>query len=93
MYELERAGGVVYPETNKYNYNKWFTTMGMTDGTEYKAVRFDVRQDSLLLHSRNSYLELKGQLVKKADGKPYGDTDLITLIHNAIPHMFSNVKS
>ena len=92
MYELERAGGVVYPETNKYNYNKWFTTMGMTDGTEYKAVRFDVRQDSLLLHWRNSYLELKGQLVKKADGKPYGDTDLITLIHNAIPHMFSNVK-
>ena len=92
MYDLERAGGVAYPETEKYDYNKWFTTMGMTDGAAYKAIRFDVRQDNLLLHWRNSYLELRGQVVKKEDGSAYGDADLITLIHNAVPHMFSNVK-
>ena len=92
MYDLERAGGVAYPETEKYDYNKWYTTMGMTDGGAYKAVRFDVRQDNLLLHWRNSYLELKGQLVKKSNGRAFGEADLITLIHNAIPHMFSNVK-
>ena len=92
MYNLEGAGGVAYPETEKYDYNKWFTTMGMTDGSAYKAIRFDVRQDNLLLHWHNSYLELKGQVVKEADGGTYGDKDLITLIHNAIPHMFSNVK-
>ena len=92
MYDIERAGGVAYPETEKYDYNKWFTTMGMTDGGAYKAIRFDVRQDNLLLHWRNSYLELNGKVVKKDDGSDYGDTDLITLIHNAIPHMFSNVK-
>ena len=50
MYDLERAGGVAYPETEKYDYNKWYTTMGMTDGSAYKAIRFDVRQDNLLLH-------------------------------------------
>ena len=37
-------------------------------------------------------MELHGQLVKKADGAAYAATDAITLTHNAIPHMFSNVK-
>ena len=50
MYDLEGAGGVAYPETEKYDYSKWYTTMGMTDGDAYKAVRFNVRQDTLLLH-------------------------------------------
>ena len=64
----------------------------MTDGAEYKTIRFNIRQDNLLLHWRNSYLELHGQVVKKADDSAYDPADLITLIHNAIPHMFSNVK-
>ena len=92
MYNLESAGGVVYPETNKYDYTKWYTTTGLTDGAEYMTVRFDVRQDNLLLHWAEAYLELKGQLVKKTNGQKYADTELITLIHNAVPHMFSNVK-
>ena len=37
-------------------------------------------------------MELHGQLVKKDDGTALDEGDLITLIHNAIPHMFSNVK-
>ena len=82
MYDVERAGGVAYPETEKYDYNKWYTTMGMTDGGAYSAVRFDVRQDNLLLHWRNSYLELNGQVVKKSNGGAYGEDDLSTLIHN-----------
>ena len=64
----------------------------MTDGNEYKTIRFNIRQDNLLLHWTNAYLTLEGQLVKKTGGTAYGDNDLITLIHNAIPHMFSNVK-
>ena len=92
MYDLEGAGGVAYPETEKYDYSKWYTTMGMTDGDAYKAVRFNVRQDTLLLHWNNSYLELAGKLVRKDNGQSFGPDDLITLIHNAIPHMFSNVK-
>ena len=43
MYELDHAGGVPYPETNKYHYNKWFTTSGLTDGNEYKTIRFNIR--------------------------------------------------
>ena len=91
MYELGRAGGVAYPETEKYDYNKWYTTMGMTDGGAYKAVRFNVRQNNLLLHWTNSFLELKGQIIKKT-GEAYKENASLTLIHNAIPHRFSNVK-
>ena len=92
MYELEAAGGVPYPETDKYYYERWYTTTGLTDGSEYKTIRFNIRQDNLLLHWTNSYLVLDGQLVKKADDAAYADADLITLTHNAVPHLFSNVK-
>jgi len=92
MYDLIHAGGVEYPETDKYHYNTWYPTNGLTDGNEYKAIRFNIRQDNLLLHWTNAYLVLEGQLIKKAGGTAFEDGDLITLIHNAIPHMFSNVK-
>ena len=92
MYELENAGGVPYPETDKYHYSKWYTTAGLTDRSAYKTIRFNVRQDNLLLHWRNSYLELSGQLVRKDTGNAFDGNAPITLIHNAIPHMFSNVK-
>ena len=92
MYDVSNAGGVPYPETDKYHFSQWYTTQGLTDGSEYKTIRFNVRQDNLLLHWINSYLTLEGQLVKKDDGAVYTNTQLIALIHNAIPHMFSNVK-
>ena len=92
MYDLKSAGGVPYPETDKYHYDRWYTTAGLTDGAEYKTIRFNIRQDNLLLHWTNSYLVMHGQLVKEADGTAFANGDLITLTHNAIPHMFSNVK-
>ena len=92
MYSLEDAGGIPYPETEKYQFDQWYTTVGLTDGTAYKTIRFNIRQENLLLHWRYSYLELHGQLVKKADSGVYADESKITLIHNAIPHMFTNVK-
>ena len=92
MYELHHAGGIPYPETDKYHYDRWYTTTGLTDGSEYKTIRFNIRQDNLLLHWTNSFLVLNGQLVKKTGETAFGDDDAIALIHNAIPHMFSNVK-
>ena len=55
MYDLSHAGGVPYPETDKYHYDRWYTTTGPTDGSEYKTIRFNVRQDNLLLHWTNSF--------------------------------------
>ena len=92
MYDLPHAGGIPYPETDKYHYERWTTTTGLTDGSEYKSIRFNIRQDNLLLHWTNSILVLSGQLVKKVGETAFGNDDTIALIHNAIPHMFSNVK-
>ena len=92
MYELEEAGGIAYPETDKYDYKKWYPTTGLTDANAYKSIRFNVRQDNLLLHWRNAYLELTGQVVQKAGGAVFANNSRIAMIHNAIPHLFSNVK-
>ena len=93
MYDRDLAGGVPYPSTERYNYDSWFTTTGLTDGSEYKTIRFNIRQDNLLLHFTNAYLEVHGQLVQKAAGNadmPAGAQ--IALIHNAIPFLFDNIK-
>ena len=92
MYDLGHAGGVPYPETNKYHYDKWYTTTGLTDGDEYKTIRFNIRQDNMMLHWTNAYLTLEGKLVKKTGGGNYANTQKIAMVHNAVPHMFSNAK-
>ena len=92
MYELTHAGGIPYPETDKYYYEQWYPTSGLTDGSEYKTLRFNIKQDNLLLHWTNAYMVLDGQLVKKANDAAYTGTEMISMIHNAVPHMFSNCK-
>ena len=92
MYKLSDAGGIPYPETAKYRYDKWYTTAGLTDGNAYKTVRFNIRQENLLLHWRNSRLEIHGQVVKKVDNQAFDAGSHIALIHNGIVHLFDNVK-
>ena len=92
MFSLESAGGIPYPTTEKYDYVNWYTTTGLTDGSEYKTIRFNVRQDNLLLHWTNSFLEIQGQLKTKVGDTAIPTAANITLIHNAIPHLFDNVK-
>ena len=92
MYQKELAGGVPYPETEKYAYDRWYTTTGLTDGSEYKTIRFNIRQDNLMLHFTNAYLEIHGQLLQKTTGAVMPTGAKITMIHNAIPHLFDNVK-
>ena len=92
MYDKDLAGGTPYPTTEKYQYDNWFTTTGLTDGSEYKTVRFNIRQDNLLLHLTNSFLEIRGQLVQATTEAVMPAGAAITFIHNAIPHLFDNVK-
>ena len=42
MYNLGIAGGIPYPETEKYSYDRWYTTTGLTDGSAYKTIRFNI---------------------------------------------------
>ena len=66
MYDLPGAGGIPYPETDQYKYEQWYPTSGLTDASEYKTLRFNIKQDNLILHWTNAYMVLEGQLVKKS---------------------------
>ena len=92
IYSLEDAGGISYPETESYQFERYYTTVGLTDASAFKTIRFNMRQENLLLHWRYSYLEIHGRLVQKADDNAYTDDSKISMIFNAIPHLFSNAK-
>ena len=91
MYDLKQAGGIPYNETERYEYCRYYTTDGLTDTSEYKTIRFSVHQENILLHWKNSFLDLRGHLVRK-DKKPVTKEDKVAFIFNAIPHLFSNAK-
>ena len=91
LYDTSEAGGIPYSQTERYEFQRWFTTDGLTDTSEYKTIRFSMRQENLLIHWRNSYLELAGKLVKK-NGTAYAKKSAISFIFNGIAHSFANGK-
>ena len=91
MYDRQSAGGIAYPQTERYRYDSYFTTSGLTDGSQYQTVRFNVHQQNVLLHWTNAYMDIHGRLIQKDNGV-YPTGSAIALIHNALPHLFSNIK-
>ena len=93
MYDLSNAGGVEYNETENYSYDSWFSTPGLSDLDEYRIIRYHMNQENLLLHWKYAYLEITGQLYKKAGQMvKYTADDKISFIHNSVPHLFTNAK-
>lgn len=92
MYDQAQAGGIVYDQTESYEYQRYYTTDGLTDTSEYKTIRFSVLQTNLFFHFRNAFLELRGSVVRKDTKKPFVKTDKLTFINNPVPHFFSNAK-
>ena len=91
LYDLNAAGGIDYPETERYQYDIWHTTPGLTDAAEFKSVRFQMVQQNLLLHWKYAYLEIHGRLTE-SNGTAYTDASNIAPIFNAIPYLFTNAK-
>ncbi|XP_065681403.1 uncharacterized protein LOC136095101 [Hydra vulgaris] len=54
-------------------------------------IRIFVENNDSLFHPHNLYLEVEGRLVK-ADGSAYANTDVITLTHNGIMHLFDRIN-
>ena len=71
IYDTADAGGIPYSQTEKYEYHRYLSTDGLTDTSEFKTIRFSMRQENLLIHWRNSYLEIHGQIVTKATGAAF----------------------
>lgn len=93
IYSLSEAGGVHYTDVESYEFENWYSTVGLTDYGAYRTIRFSMRQENLILHWKNSYLEIHGQLLKRTgDDVQFGADDKIALIFNAIFHLFTNAK-
>ena len=54
-------------------------------------IRIYIETQDLYTHPSESYLQIKGQLVK-ADGSAYANADSITLTNNALMYCFSQIK-
>ena len=92
LFDKDIAGGVPYPLVEKYSYTTFYPTSGLTDMSEYKTIRFNIRQDNLSLHWSNAMIQVHGQVVKKDDGLAYASGDNVALVHNFFPHLFQNIK-
>lgn len=91
IFNLNLASPPPYTECESYQYEDVYSVVGLSDNSQFTTVRFSLRDDNLLLHLRNSYIEIHGQILKTTD-KPFGTHDKIALTHNAGVHMFSDVK-
>ena len=55
-------------------------------------IRLTIETQDIFTHPSESYLIIEGQLVRSDNGKPFADTDLITLTNNGIMHLFKRVR-
>ena len=75
----------------RYEYHSYEPITG-TDLNRPGEIRINVETQELFTHPSESYLVFDGKLVKNADDAAYADADVITLINNAMIHLFNYIK-
>ena len=70
-----------------------FSFSGLTDRSEYETIRFDISQDHQLHWTwTNGLFDIHGQLFQKPSGVYFPSEAIISMIHNAVPHLFDKIK-
>ena len=54
-------------------------------------IRINIETQDIYTHPSKSYLIMEGRLTKD-DGAAYADADVVTLVNNAMMHLFNNIK-
>jgi len=75
----------------RYEYHSYEPITG-TDLNRPGEIRIAIETQDLFTHPSESYLFFDGKLVKNANDAAYADADVITLINNAMKHLFNNIK-
>ena len=75
----------------EYNYHDYSPIVGTNLNGVNGEIRIVVENQDLFTHPHNSYLQVKGALVK-ADGTSYANTDKISFVNNAVAYMFSSLR-
>ena len=92
IFRKELANPPDFTDVASYQYQTIYPINGLSDFNQYKSVRFNLLQQNLLLHLRNGYLEISGQILKVKDSAKFTDEDKISLCHNAACFMFSEAS-
>ncbi|MEO1918070.1 MAG: hypothetical protein ABGX53_06905 [Candidatus Thioglobus sp.] len=74
-----------------YEYDEYNPIIG-THFNSAGVINITIENFDQFIHPHKSGLLIQGKLVKKADKSAYGDNDLIALVNNALPHLFSNIR-
>ena len=80
---------IVDESIQEYDFHDYHPVTG-TSLNNPGEIRINIETQDLFTHPSQSYLIFEGQLTK-SDGSAYVDTDLATLTHNGIMHLFSNI--
>nr|XP_012563488.1 unnamed protein product [Hydra vulgaris] len=72
-------------------YEEYEVTPSVNSNLNSGKIRIFIENSNSLFHPHESYLEIKGRLVK-ADGSAYANTDAITLTHNGLTHLFDRIE-
>lgn len=72
-------------------YVRYEPATGTSLNNNGTQIRFEVNLTDHFTYPADSYLTFKGKLIKAA-GTRYANTDICSLTHNGIMHLFSNVK-
>ncbi len=73
-----------------FQYHKYEPETGI-DLNQQGEMYIYINHPSKYYYAAKAYLTIEGQL-QKADGSVYGVVDVVTLQHNVIPYLFSNIS-
>ena len=75
-----------------YDYHEYAPIVGTNLNNVNSEIRIVVENQDLFTHPHDSYLQVKGMLVKAADGAAYAAGDKIALVNNAVGYLFTSLR-
>nr|XP_047127591.1 uncharacterized protein LOC101237921 [Hydra vulgaris] len=88
VYDLEENPNI-YEGIEKYEFHEF--TSNINSNLNSGEIRIYVYDQDIFTLPSEAFLLFEGRLVK-ADGSAYANTDAITLTHNGIMHLFSQIR-
>ena len=77
---------------DKYEYFECELVVGTNLNNSGGVIRLYISAQDMLIHPSESFLLIEGRLTKAADGSAYSNADNISLMNNAMMHLFKAIR-